>query len=421
MSFERKLLAHLTDPGNITLVWEMGLRSEVFEEPISRAAYEFAIKYWQAAQMKQAPTIFVYEQEFPGFRLAEADTEESPVWLAEKLVSRYSTNQLQEIVRRSIVTMHDDPTGTLRSLQAEAYEAAESVTPRHSRADMSLNIEERRQQYLAGEDFGPGMTLGLAVAPDGVPHLDEWTNGLQPGELCAVGAFSKVGKTMFLVNAAVQAHKAGHSPIIFSLEMPISEIEERIDAVYSGVSYDRLSKKRLDFAELRDLHAAQDLLAQGRPMRVESPDEGERTVANLIARARHCGSDYIIIDQLSFMEETTKTASEKQRVGSILKQLKNEIGRAGRGKLPCLLAVQLRRESLDRKDGPELRDFADAAEVERTADHLLGLSRTPEQRSNRLMRLDILGSRRAEIASWHLHWELVSRTRIETFERINRR
>ena len=420
MSLDRKILAHLVKPENIAEVYDLGLRPEVFEEPLARLVYEFVIQYWQSSSLTAAPTSFVLETQFPGFRVAEYDAEESVPWLVQKLQERYATNRLQDMMRSVGVVMHSDPAGALRSLTATAYEASEAVTARHSRSDMATNLEERRQRYASSEELGQGMTLGLSESPDNVPSLDGWTNGVLPGELAVVGAYSKVGKTMFLVNAAVQAHRQGHSPIIFSLEMPISEIEERVDALYSGVSYDRLSKKRLDFAEVRQLHDHQAQMAEGRPLRVESPEEGERTVSHLVARARHCGADYIIIDQLSFMEETSRTASEKQRIAGIMKQLKNEIGRPGRGKLPCLLAVQLRRESLDRKDGPEIQDFADAAEVERTADHLLGLSRNKEQRANRLMRLDILGSRRAEIASWLLQWELDTRTRIRIFEPINR-
>src|ERR1700752_3868282 len=112
--------------------------------------------------------------------------------------------------------------------------------------------------------------------------------------------------------------------------------------------------------------------------------------------------------------------SEKRRLASILKQLKNEIGRASLGKLPCLMACQLNRETLDRTDGPQLRDFADAAEVERTCDLLLALSRNREMRANRLMRLDILGSRRGDEGSWTLRWDLTDSTHIGIYERIRR-
>jgi hypothetical protein len=164
----------------------------------------------------------------------------------------------------------------------------------------------------------------------------------------------------------------------------------------------------------------QEAVAEMGKIHVESPDEGERTVAHLCARTRYTGSDFMLIDQLSFMEETIKTTSEKQRQASIIKQLKNEIGRDSRGKIPCLLAAQLNRESLERDDGPLIKDFADAAEVERTCDLLLALSRNQQERANRTMRLHILGGRRCETARWMLHWDLVDRSLISVMERITR-
>jgi hypothetical protein len=191
--------------------------------------------------------------------------------------------------------------------------------------------------------------------------------------------------------------------------------------MFSGVSYNELSKRRLTSTGLTQLYRAQEATAaMGLGLRIESPDEGERTVAHLTARARHTGSTLLLIDQLSFMEETQKYPSEKQRQGSILKQLKNEITRQSRGKLPCVLAVQLRRESLERKDGPEINDFADAAEVERTCDLLLSLSRTTGQRSRNEMVLSILGGRRCEIATWLLNWNLLTSTTISVRNRIER-
>lgn len=411
----------MTDPAVVAQVWEMGIRAEVFEDPLANDVFTFIIDYWRDSQMTKAPTAYVIETERPGYHLGDP-AEEDTAWLGRQLMTRFATNRLQAMMLDSAATMHSDPVGTLKALQNTVYTASEVVTPRHSRADMSANVEERRRRYRHQEAHeGVGLTLGLATAPDGCPSLDAWVNGVLPGEIAVVGAYSKVGKTMFLVNAAVEARSQGYTPIIFSLEMPIDEIEGRVDAMFSGVSYDRLSKRRLTPEELETLAEAQDTLSELGPFFVESPEEGERTVAHLTARARHVGADYIIIDQLGFMEETSKCQTEKQRLAQIMKQLKNECSRPGRDRLPCLIAAQLRRESLDRKDGPEMRDFADAAEVERAADHLLALSRNPEQRANRLMRLDILGSRRAEVASWFLRWELDHRTRIEIIERIDNR
>lgn len=412
MTLERRLLATLLEPANIERVHDMGLAPKVFEEPLAAAVLEFVFAYWYETQMQTGPTKLAMETQFPGFILEIPPDLEDAGWLAEVLMKRYATNGVQRMVQTAAVTCHEDPIGTLRALMSDAYDASETILPRHSRSDMSENVEERRRRYsLREQGVGIGMTLGL-------PELDDMTQGILPGELCGLGAFSKVGKTMMLAHAAARAREKGFTPIIFSLEMPVEEIEDRMDAMFSRVSYNRLVRRKLDVPEIQRLHEAQTAAAALGRMRIESPDEGERTVAHLTARARHTGCDYLLIDQLSFMEETRSYPSEKQRQASILKQLKNEIGRGSRGKLACFLAIQLRRESLDRKEGPELRDFADAAEVERTCDLLLALSRTKEQRFNRQMRLDILGSRRSDIGSWVLRWDLIDTTEIKVLNAI---
>lgn len=418
MTLERRLLATLLDPANIERVHDMGLSPAVFEEPLAALVYEFAVQYWLDTQMTGAPTpLAIHTQmqaRFPGFTLEIPPDLEDAGWLAQALMKRFATNNVQRMVQASAVTCHEDPIGTLRALMSDAYDASETILPRHSRSDMSLNVEDRRRRYsLREQGIGTGVGLGLS-------EIDAVTMGILPGELCALGAFSKVGKTMMLAFAAARAREAGYNPIIFSLEMPIEEIEDRMDAMFARVSYNRLSRRKLEVPELQTLHAAQSAAASLGPMRIENPDEGERSVAHLTARARHTGSNFLLIDQLSFMEETRSYQSEKQRQASILKQLKNEIGRHSRGQLPCLLAVQLRRESLDRKEGPELRDFADAAEVERTCDLLLALSRNKEQRMNHQMRFDILGSRRSDIGSWMLRWDLVNTTEIKVLNPITR-
>lgn len=405
---ERKLLSCLTDPDALSRVWDLGLKPEVFEEPLCRAAYAFATAYWLENQM--APTTYVIEHELPGFKF-ETEVEESVTWLAETLQRRFATNQVQEMLRTAASTCHTDPIDTLRTLYADAYESAEAVAPRLTRSDMT-NIEERRRRYITrGEKPGGiGLTLGL-------PELDAHTGGLMPGELAAIGAYSKVGKTMFLVMVAAALRRAGHTPIFFTLEMSIAEIEDRIDSMFSGVSYDRFTHSKLTFDEVKRWHAAQDELAGLGGILVERPEEGDRTVANLITRARQAGADFVVIDQLSHMEPGKKTRDLKEHHGTIMKQLSTEISRPGK-EIPCLLAVQLNRDSQSTSETMGLKHFANASEIEREVDLALGLSRTGEERRNNMMQAHILGARRSDIKSWTLHWQLKECTRIAVLDEI---
>jgi replicative DNA helicase len=404
--FERKILSHLTDSVEMTRVWEMGLRPEVFEEPINQAVFVFILEYWYTEQMQMVPTREILEYEFPGITLQDT-VEESITYLVEVLQRRYATNKLQEMIREAASTTVEDPQGTLKGLFSNAYSAAENIVPRFARSNMATSVEQRRLRYVnRQESQGSGVTLGF-------PVLDHHTNGLRPGELCAVGAFSKVGKTMFLANAAIQARKQGATPLFITLEMSKEEIEDRLDAIYSEVSYNRLTHGELTTQEVFRLRAAQDEFSQLGDLYIERPMEGERTVPHIVSRTRQLGADYLIIDQLSFMEPTGQHRELTSKHAEIVATLKKEIARDSAGQIPCLLAVQLNRASLNQAEGVGLQNFANTSVIEQTVDLAIGLSRSRDERANHLMRLDILGARRSEIQAWILRWELINETKLE--------
>ncbi len=404
---DHRLVSHLTDPKAIAEIYALGVRRELFEEPLCAAAFDFSVDYWVRSGMVSAPTALVLEHEYPGLRLDPPG--ETPEWLADKIRQRYSTNHLQDILRSAAASSFDDPTGTLRTLYERAYEAAEAVTPRLSRVNMATTVDERRRRY--GERGSNPEGIGL---PYGVPELDEHTGGNMPGELSVIGAYSKTGKSFWLCNTAVHPRRRGYTPILFTLEMSIQEMEDRIDALWSGVSYNRLVHARLTAEECQRLHRAQDEMSG--PILVEAPEEGERTVAHLINRARQAGADYVLIDQLSFVEPPEgRYRSTKEEYKAIMKALKNELRRTGQ-EIPAMMAVQMNRESLN--EPVQLKHFADASDVERFCDLALALERNKEERSNHVMRLHILGGRRSEIKSWMLSWELQRESRIRVVKEL---
>lgn len=404
--WERKILSCLTTPERMTQVWEMGLRPEVFEQPVNQAVFSFVLEYWYSEQMMKVPTQDILTYEFPGVSF-HSTVEESTSYLVEVLQRRYATNKLQEMIRKAAGTSSEDPQGTLKTLFGEAYSASESIVPRFSRSNMRTSIEQRRSRYLNRQDnHGAGVTLGF-------PILDHHTNGLRPGELCAVGGHAKTGKSMYLSVVASEARRQGLTPLFITLEMSKEEIEDRLDAIYSGISYNRLTHGELNPQEAFRLRAAQEELAALGDLFVERPGEGERTVPHIVSRARQLGADYLIIDQLSFMDSVGSHREVTTKHAEIIAHLKREISSDAAGQIPCLLAVQLNRASAAAPEGINLHSFSNSTVIEQTVDLALGLSRTRDERANHLMRLDILGARRSDAYSWICRWNLTSETRIE--------
>lgn len=400
---EKKLLATCLDPHNIKTAYDLGVRTPMFEEPLYGAVWDFTLAYWRNAQMQKGPTLWAIQQKWPGYTVDE-EVEEETDYLAALMRRRFLANVAQEAVRDGASTADSDPEGTLKKMYATAYEALQVVAPRMTRSTMAEDWEQEWENYLQQEQYPQGRG-----APYGLDLMDLLTGGILPGELAVCAAFAKTGKTMMLVHAATAAVRRGYKPIVFTLELSIPDTKQRLRAFFSGVSYNRLTKGHLTPDEKLVLRQSMEDTAAGVWPYVERPEEGERTVAYLFSRAREVGADYVIIDQLSKMEAGHKTFSTKEKYASVLAQLKNDIGRAGR-ELPCLMAVQLRREEGEPND----RSFADAAEIERDVDLAFALHRNRDLRNNHMMALDILVSRRTDLARYVLEWELSEATRIST-------
>lgn len=417
-NIESAMLSKLVDGRELAAAWEMGLSLEVFEDPMSRGVYDFAVRYWLDNQMRAAPTATVLEHEFPGFRVP-GPAQESTSWLVEALNRRWAANRVQRLIRDA-ATLLEDPEAALRLMWSGAYEASQATMPRNIRVDMSMqeSVEERRRRYQerqADEGAHLGITLGLA-------DLDQHTGGLLAGELCAVAGFAKTGKSFFLAHTAVQVRRRGFTPLLVTLEQPIEEMADRVDALASGVSYRRLTHGELTMDESRRLRASQDEMASLGPLHVEKPQRGDRTVKNIVNRARQLGADYLLIDQLSFIDGDREYRGDRATMSKhsdIVFDLKDEINRESAGRVACMLAVQFNRASLSQAEGkPGLHNFANTSAIEQTVDLALGLSRTRDLRESNSMRCDIMGARRSDLAAWLLNWELTDRTLIDVQERI---
>ena len=409
---ERRFLGQLTTPEAISTVWDLGVRPEIFQEPICATIYDFIIKYWQAEQQRLAPTPMVIAQQFAGVVLP-VDQELSVHWLAKSIKDAYASTNIQETMMEVAAITVTDPEGAVKLLRDRAHHIAETLTPRHSRANMATDVEDRRRRYLEREPGDDGRVAGATL---GIPELDAITNGLQNGELAVIGAYSKTGKTMLLALIAVAARRAGYTPVFFTLEMTKEEIEDRLDAMLSGISYDRLSKSKLTIDELAALHRLQEEFAALGDLFVEQPDDADRTVPALVNRARHIGANYLIIDQLSFMEPTRKVKDLKEHHTAIMRELKVEIGRGSVGRMPCALAVQFNRDSQRRNEGIGLDSFANSTDVEATCDFAIGLYRNQEMVTNRTMLAEILGGRRSKRKKMLLYWDLEDTTTIRFLE-----
>lgn len=405
---ELEVLSSMVDPAKIRTIYEAGVRAEHFTDPIKASAVQWSLDYFENSGFKQAPTANSIKHEFPMLEIIQP--EESVKWLCTEIKTRYLANNIQKLLLDVSEYVHDSPFDALATIQAKAWTFASSTEIRSNKSDMvssiperKLRIEERKQAAENDEIIGARL---------GFNEIDKFTGGLRPGELATVAGFAKAGKTWVGVKAAAAAMQAKAKVMFITLELSIEEIEDRLDAVLSGVSYARQQAGALSRKEVHDLNELYDNLAEHGEILIEQPAIGNRSAKYIVQKAKEFDADLLIIDQMSHMEDSSgKPVDELRAYRTIVSDLKREISRRDEKQLPTILLAQMNRESQGRRHGRgDLSTLAGTAELERTSDIVFGISKSRQEAINAVATLEILGSRRTDLSAWIIRAQLKDHT-----------
>lgn len=164
---------------------------------------------------------------------------------------------------------------TLSMMQSDVFDAMQEMTDRddpHVSAYTKAEIDEAMDYNSSSM----GLSYGHAA-------LDEFTQGMQDGEVTVLGARSGVGKSSEMCQVAAVNAKKGVPIELFSLEMKRRVILRRLWAIESGISFKLIQRKLLNEFERRAVRSAALRVAEW-PLRIH--DDGELTLGQIAALAR---------------------------------------------------------------------------------------------------------------------------------------
>ncbi len=212
--------------------------------------------------------------------------------------------------------------------------------------------------------------------PTGFKHLDRMTHGLQPGALIVLAARPGMGKTSLAMNlvehAALHANKVC---AVFSLEMPRSEIIQRLICSYANVSMQKALSGALSAKEWKKLMLAGDRLKKSK---IFVDDSSRVTPGEILSKCRRLRStagslDLIMIDYIQLMSSGDKkfqnSENRVQEVAEITRNLKIMAKELG---VPVIALSQLRR--IQSKE-PQLSDLRESGAIEQDADIVMFINR----------------------------------------------
>ena len=411
---EGKAVALLTDADALSKMYGLGLRSVHFDRLETREAWDFAVGYWRDSGFRNAPTPEAIASKVRHIVIGEPD--ESPVWVAQEMKRAYAGRLASKAILEASRQVSDDPMQAVATLSDTMWGIRRRTQERRNQSNLVDSIEDRRRRYAERAKAAENGVIGESL---GFDEVDDLTGGIRGGELVTLVAGPKVGKTWMMLQVARRCIERGHTCVVFTLEMDVSQIEDRFDAVLSGVSYARLDAGRLSTKEMHQLMDAQDRESELGGIRFIKLGIGERTVENMVRIAHDERADLVVIDQLSFIETTRQFASRADQVSSIILELKAAISQDEDDMLPVLLLAQFNRAGASAGDKADISSIGLSSEVERTSDALISLSQTDEERANNVLKMIILASRRYDLGRFLIHRELVERTDISMVRRLD--
>src|SRR5215207_1401923 len=253
----------------------------------------------------------------------------------------------------------------LASLLKSASPYAPIYNPR---TDGSAGLSATRpkfEAYLRHAVAGGGVT-GIRTM---IGELDRKMGGLRKGESIVVGADTRVGKSIFVGQIAVNVAQENHKVLLQSTEMSRVGYSKRFAFARAGIPFAQDGSFKLTESHAKLLLAAHEEIEQ-MPLTI---DDWNGDIDRIKANIEKDQPDLVIIDHLHRMKPKADSGSKYMDIGKASRDitaLKTEYD------LPILVAAQLSRAPSHRPDkAPQLYDLKDASDIEQDADIVLMLHR----------------------------------------------
>lgn len=415
---ETCLMQHLTDAASLRVLAMEGLDLDLIYDETLRPIVAWALEYYHDSGRTKAPSAAAILAE-TGFgdalSDAEIDLDEEPEdtieWAIDTLKGLFIKFRFEQfnkkVAREMAEATNVDRPAVLAAAADELISLQISVESKDEAVDVREAMAGRIDAYhhrAANRGVRDGLVLG-----QGMELIDEYTNGIKPGELAFCVAGPKVGKSFYVDFAALRSWQSGRLVGLYTLENKIDMTLDRIACLAMGVDYRSWQRGTCTEEEVRRVVAWEETMKDSpNPMWVRRPPLEKRRVTSIVRDAQLRGCDDIIIDQLSHIRHADTRLPRHYQIGESLRELADMLS-SGRNQMPCLLAHQINREGVEsalKRGYYEMTDLAESADAERTADWVFGLHQTRDERAGGFATLQTLASRREDLRHFSLIWRV---------------
>jgi len=230
--------------------------------------------------------------------------------------------------------------------------------------------------------------------------IDEETP-LVGGRLYLIQARPGIGKTFLICATSANLSLMNYKPLFISKEMEVEEVLERIDALASGISYNRLKRGMLSEKEFE--HFKKYLLSIQNKLDLEIKNPKICTQTIISQMIEEVNPDIVFIDYLQLLKDDSNAKDKRLQVANIIYDLKSM---AQQYKIPIVIISASNRESAKNDTGPSLENISESDAAAFAIDVSFSLFQNEEEKLMNIMNLSCVKNRHGKTFITKLFWNI---------------
>ncbi|MFW5691894.1 MAG: replicative DNA helicase [Chloroflexota bacterium] len=284
-------------------------------------------------------------------------------------------------IRRRLLAAADEIRGlamdeamTIDNVAMEAESRLFEVTDRQGKREFVSMNEAVNKYFDRIEHLMQHQTESLGV-PSGFRDLDALLGGFQRSDLLIFAGRPGMGKTSFMLSTAVNAARLGARVAIFTMEMGVEQLTQRMISMETGIGTQQLRLGKLNPQEYSRFVEAAGRVSRFSIYIDDTPALNPVQMRTKCRRLQHeYGIDLVFVDYLQLMnaggQYQNNRVQEISYISRSLKELARELN------VPVFSAAQLSRAVEQRQDKrPVLSDLRESGSIEQDADIVMFLYR----------------------------------------------
>jgi replicative DNA helicase len=281
--------------------------------------------------------------------------------IANKMeVDHESTCEMLQELLKQYLTIYSTWEYESKLLSGENHDNAELAAELVKRESMLFTADIVQNEDLAAfiEDKINGIEKNKLSAPIPIEYCGDY----EAGDMVIVAGRPGMGKSMYLLNCALEWAVKGKRGILFSLEMPIIQLKARLLSMITGED-----SKNAKNSPNKDLLRKKSLEIDSFPIVFSTTEKLNQIEAKCKLENLAKPIDYVLIDYVQLITANgKKNGNREQEIAEIARTIKRL---AVNLNIPIIILAQLSRAVESRGDKrPQLSDLRESGSLEQEAD-----------------------------------------------------